>query len=396
MSVWIFWSAAGVVAYTYALFPLVVLGRAALRPRPYRTGELEPRVSVIVVARNEAAAIGRKLETLLALDYPAEKLEVLVVSDGSDDGTAAIAAEYPPLVHVLELPHRGKAAAIAAGAARARGEILVFSDANSLLPPDALRELVRPFADPAVGAVAGDQRYTAGPAGDGVALGERSYWSFDRLLKQSESRAGSVISATGALYAVRRSLFRPPPPGATDDFAVSTAVIEQGRRLVFAPGAVAFEPVAGRRDAEFGRKVRVTTRGLRGVYEGRGLLDPRRHGFYAVQLLSHKVLRRAMAVPLVGLATTSVALSRRGRVYRAAAVAQVAFYALGASGLVLGRTRVGRTPLLALPAYFCLVNAASLVAGWNLLRGRRIERWEPARERPPAATQPTGPAEAVA
>jgi cellulose synthase/poly-beta-1,6-N-acetylglucosamine synthase-like glycosyltransferase len=384
VSVWIFWSAAGVVAYTYALFPLLVLARAALRPRPYRSAELEPRVSVIVVARNEAAAIRRKLETLLTLDYPREKLEVLVVSDGSDDATASIAAEYAPLVRVLDLPHRGKAAAIAAGAARARGEILVFSDANSLVRRDALRALVRPFADPAIGGVAGDQRYTAGSPGDGVALGERSYWSFDRILKQSESCAGSVVSATGALYGVRRSLFRAPPAGATDDFAVSTAVIEQGRRLVFAPEAVALEPVAGRRDAEFARKVRVMTRGLRGVYERRGLLDPRRHGFYAVQLFSHKVLRRAMTVPLAALAATSPLLSRRRRVYRAATVAQGALYALGGAGLALGRTPLARTPLLALPAYFCLVNAASLVAAWNLLRGRRIERWEPAREGPPA------------
>lgn len=394
MTVAVFWTAVASLLYTHVGFPALVLVRAALRPRPCREADVTPAVTIVVVARNEAASIGRKLESTAALDYPRDRLEVLVVSDGSHDATAAIAAGHAPLVRVLDLPRVGKHAALAAGAAEATGEVLVFSDANSTFSVGALRALVRPFADPEVGGVAGDQRYTSAPDTNGVAAGERSYWNFDRLLKRAESRAGNVISATGSIYAVRRSLFRPPPSGVTDDFAVSTAVIEQGRRLVFAPDAVAYEPVAGARDREFARKVRIVTRGLRGVGERRALLDPRAYGFYSVQLLSHKLLRRAMAFPLAALATTSLPLSRRGGLYRAATGAQTAFYALAAAGLALDGTRVGTSRPLALPAYACLVNGAAVVAVWNLIRGRRIDVWEPrrgegdAREAAPVALEP--------
>src|SRR5206468_3760539 len=142
------------------------------------------------------------------------------------------------------------------------------------------------------------------------------YWAIDRALKQAESRAGSVISATGAIYAVRRELFREIPEGVTDDFATSTGVIAQGHRLVFAAGATAYEPVGPTREVEFGRKVRVMTRGLRGVIVRRELLDPRRHGFYSVQLASHKVLRRLMAVPLAILAISAARLRRQGLLFR--------------------------------------------------------------------------------
>jgi hypothetical protein len=234
--------------------------------------------------------------------------------------------------------------------------------------------LVAPLADPDVGGVAGDQRYVAGHGSSG----ERGYWSFDRMLKRAESRSGNVISATGAIYAIRRELFRPLPAGVTDDFAVSTGVICQGRRLVFAQDAVAYEPVGASADAEFARKVRVITRGLNGVLLRRTLLDPRRQGFYALQLLSHKLLRRLMALPLIALGATGAKLARRGAVYRLACSVEAALLGLGAAGLLFERRRrCGR--VLALPAYFLLVNLASLRAAWNVARRRGIESWEPRR-----------------
>jgi hypothetical protein len=200
------------------------------------------------------------------------------------------------------------------------------------------------------------------------------------MIKQAESLGGNVISATGAIYAVRRSLFEPVPDGVTDDFATSTAVIARGHRLVFAPDAMAFEPVGASAEVEYGRKVRVMTRGLNGVVLRRSLLNPRRHGFYAVQLLSHKVLRRLMAVPLIILALSAVRLARRGRLYALAAAGQSALYGLGAAGLLLGRRGAARHKLLAMPAYFCLVNFASLQAASNVLRRRSVDRWQPRRE----------------
>ena len=302
----LFWAAVGVVAYTYVGFPLVVLLRGWLFPQPVdvlpknSSDPPSPSVTLIIAAHNEAASIAAKLDHVLAIDYPAGRWEVLVASDGSTDRTEEIVRGYAGRgVRLLSLPRQGKAKAINAAVAAARGEVLVFSDANSLFEREAVQNLVRPFADRSIGGVAGDQRYLpdSGTASD---CGERSYWSLDRWLKRAESRAGHVISATGAIYAIRRNLFREVPEGVTDDFVTSTRVIAQGYRLVFAEDAVAWEPVAESQQVEFGRKVRVITRGLRGVLRMRALLNPFRFGFYSLQLFSHKLLRRMAFLPLGG------------------------------------------------------------------------------------------------
>lgn len=380
MSLVLFWGGIGVLAWTLVAFPLVVVLRGVLRPRPHARSRIEPHVTLIVSARNEVAAIGHKLDSLLALDYPADRLEIVVASDGSDDGTnEAVAAYAGRGVDLLALERVGKAVALNAAAAHTSGEIIVFSDANSLFAPSSLRALVAPFADESVGGVAGDQRYLP----TGGAIGERSYWNFDRFLKDHESRAGNVISATGAIYAVRRSCFEPVPDGVTDDFVISTGVIERGRRLVFEQDAAAYEPVAAGTTAEFGRKVRIATRGFRSVIARRALLNPMRHGFYALQLLSHKVLRRLLAVPLLAIAIGTLGLWDDGWLYRLAAVAQAGFYALATVGLLARDRGIGRLRPFALPAFFCLVNWAALMGAINVVRGRRIDRWEPARPSEP-------------
>jgi cellulose synthase/poly-beta-1,6-N-acetylglucosamine synthase-like glycosyltransferase len=376
----VFFVASGLVGYTYVLFPGLVLLRARLRPRPHLSAPITPPVSVIVAARNEARSIGAKLDNLLNLDYPQARLQVVVAADGCDDDTdSAARARGDGRIRVVSLPRVGKAGALNAAVGVATGEILVFSDANSLYARDALRALVAPFADSDVGAVAGDQRYLADHAEAAVATGERLYWDLDRAIKRAESRGGNAVSATGAIYAVRRELFSQVPPGVTDDFATSTAVIARGKRLVFAPEAIAFEPVARSSRDEFARKVRVMTRGLNAVVARHELLDPRRYGFYALQLLSHKVLRRLMALPLAALALSAAVEARRSRAFRALAAAQGILYGLGTTGLFLRRSGGWRSRVVALPAYFCLVNGASLAALWNVLRRREIDRWEPRR-----------------
>jgi cellulose synthase/poly-beta-1,6-N-acetylglucosamine synthase-like glycosyltransferase len=389
MSALLFWLATGLIGYTYAGFPVLVMLRAKLRPRPHRTADVTPSVSVVIAAHDEERSIGDRVDNLLAVDYPADRLEVVIASDGSTDRTVAEARRREDArVRVLDLPRTGKANALNAAVEASTGEILVFSDANTAYAPDAIRQLVRSFADPEVGGVAGNQVYLSskdrgGPAdpttATAIGAGERSYWDFDRLLKDAESLGGSVISATGAIYAIRRELFRSVPDGVTDDFMTSTRVIAAGRRLVFEPAAVALEPVASSSRGEYRRKVRIMTRGLRGVAMARELLDPRRYGFYAVQLFTHKVLRRLMAVPLLVIGATSAMLWDDGPIYRLAVVGQVAVYGLGAIGLGLRGHRAGRRPWFSLPAFFLLVNIASLHAAWNLITGRRIDRWQPAR-----------------
>lgn len=387
----VFWGAVASVAYAYVGFPALLAVRSLVRPRPWRRSDgYRPTVTVVIAAHNEEASIGAKVAGVLRLDYPAERLDCVVASDGSDDGTVAEAIRAGgDRTVVLDLPRSGKAVALNHGVEVASGEIVVFTDANSRLADDAVTRLVAPFADPAVGGVAGDQRYEA--EGASGADGERAYWNLDRWLKRAESRSGNVISATGALYAVRRELTRPIPDGVTDDFAMSTGVIDQGRRLVFEPDAVAWEPPSPALGGEYRRKVRVMTRGLRSVILRRRLLDPRRSGFYAVQLLSHKVLRRLVALPLLVALAASVPLRRRGPLYALALAAQVMVHGLGLAGVALSGSAAGRRRILSIPAFFTMVNAASLHAVANIVTGRRIDRWTPARvptDRPTVGDRP--------
>ncbi|MEJ2264414.1 MAG: glycosyltransferase family 2 protein [Anaerolineales bacterium] len=374
----LFWGALILLSYTYVIYPAIIFLRGLLLRKPYKKASITPYVSVIIAAYNEANNIGARLDNLLSLDYPRDLLEVIVASDGSSDGTDAIVGSYSERgVRLLALPRQGKYAALNAAAEASTGEILVFSDANSIYALDAIRELVRPFADPIVGGVAGDQRYLKSASSDSSGEGERSYWSFDRTLKKSQSRSGNVISATGAIYAIRRGLFQPIPAGAVDDFITSTRVIAQGYRLVFADKAFAYEHVAASPRLEFGRKVRVINQGLNAVLAMRELLNPFRYHFYAIQLFSHKVLRRMMFIPLMVLFLVSPFLWREGFLYQAAAVGQVGFYGLALLGLIMdGKTRLGDLKLFSIPFFFCMVYAASLIATLQVLRGEKIRGWE--------------------
>ena len=376
----VFFVSVAFIVYAYVLFPALILVRSWLVRRPCRKADVTPMISVIVACYNEEQSIAGKIESVLACDYPSDKLEIVVVSDGSNDRTDEIVARFRERgVVLLSVPRRGKAPALNDAVAVSKGEILVFSDANSAFDRGALRALAAPFADSEVGGVAGNQCYSK-PAGKDGQDGERAYWSFDRWLKVLESSSGNTISATGAIYALRRSAFRPVPVGVTDDFVTSTRVIAQGLRLVFEPEAIAREPVAPSNDAEFRRKVRVMTRGLRAVAMMRELLNPLRFGFYSVQLLSHKVLRRLVFVPQIALMVTAPLLWQDGLLYQIATVGQLAFYALALLGLVLQKIGVAPPKLVSVASYFCMVNFAAAVAWTNFLRGHSIELWEPQRE----------------
>ncbi|HEY7443897.1 MAG TPA: glycosyltransferase family 2 protein [Vicinamibacterales bacterium] len=386
MSAVIFWGALGAIVYAYILFPLIVLVRGRLWARPFTQDDVTPRVTIVVAAHNEESSIGDKLRNLLSIDYPSDRLEIIIASDGSDDDTEHIVRQFEGTrVRLLALPRRGKAYAMNAAVAASSGDILVFSDANSMYAPGAVRALVRPFADATVGGVAGDQRYLADSSAAITADGERAYWDLDRMLKEAQSQAGNVTSATGAIYAIRRSLFSSVPEGVTDDFVTSTKVIAQGYRLVFAPAAVAFEPVARSGGVEFGRKVRVITRGFQSVVEMRMLLNPFRYGFYAIQLFSHKVVRRLVALPLLVLLVGSLMLWNDGPVYGAVALGQLLVYGCAALGLVLSRTRFGRTKILTLPFFFVAVNVAALIAALKLVVGQRVVMWDPQRPQSPVS-----------
>jgi len=376
----LFWTAAAVLGATYVGLPALTLLRGRFLRRPHLAADITPPVSVVIAAHNEAGVIGPRIENLLALDYPSESIEIVIASDGSTDGTDAIVASFAGRGVRLIAPGRvGKGAALEAAVAASSGEILVFSDANSQYAPDAVRALVRPFADPEVGGVAGNQVYLPEGESDATELGERGYWDFDRQLKIAQSAAGSVTSGTGAIYALRREHFGPIPEGVTDDMLDTMRVVDDGRRLVFAEDALAYEPVAPSGELEFRRKVRIMTRSFRCLILMRRVLDPRRTGWYAVQVVWHKIMLRTAVLPLIALAIASPALWGVGWFYRLATVGQLACYGLAAAGLALAKRPIGRLPALAVPAYFTLVNIASLQALLNLVRGERIDRWVPRR-----------------
>ncbi len=388
-----FWGSVMTLAYMFVLFPLLVIVRAVMRPKPVQAGAIEPPLTVVIAAYNEVSAIATKLDNLLGLDYPCERVTIIVASDGSNDGTNDVVRSYAGRnVRLLELPRVGKAAALRAAVDASADEILVFTDANSIFGKASLRELVAPFADPEIGGVAGNQVYRSSSTPSEA--GEQTYWGFDRLLKEFESRAGNTIAATGAVYSIRRAHFRPVPSGVNDDSFVSLGVIRHGRRLVFARQAIAYEPPAPSLDAEYQRKVRVLSRGLRGLAAMSDLLDVRRHGFYSIQLFSHKVLRWLLFVPVGLLALASALLARSGPLYSAAALTQVTFYSAAVAGLLLRRHRLGQSRLLTVPAYFVVANAAAARATWNFVTGRQIDRWQTVRDHQAAVPHSGGSAAA--
>jgi len=386
---WLFWGSLGLILYTYLGFPLLTVLRAWLRPKPVRSGPELPRLSVIITAHNEAGVIEKKLENTLQQDYPPDKLEVIVASDGSDDGTNELVRAFPsPQVCLLALPRQGKNRALNQAAAAARGEVLVFTDADSMLQPGALRSLAAPFNDPEVGGVGGSYHYQKNGRGS---AGERRYWNFDLRLRRLQSLSGSITGTTGHIYAVRKQLFTPAPPGVTDDAFISRQVVAQHRRLVFAPEARASGPIAGVQ-GEFRRKVRISTRGLNCILKQLYLLNPFEYGFFSVQLFSHKVLRRLMAIPLLVLFLSSLRLWNHGLVFRLAGLGQIALHGAAALGFIFRGTRLARLRLISLPFYLDLVNLATVIAMVNLLRGVHYDQWLAERETAPGEDAPAAQA----
>lgn len=373
---WLFWGALGVIVYSYVGFPLLLLLRGLLGRRAVQHGTHTPSVSVIIAAYNEAAIIVEKVENTLALDYPRDKLEIIVASDGSNDATNSLVARFAASVRLLELPRQGKNRTLNAAVEQARGDILVFSDADSLLAPDALRHLIAPFEDAEVGGVGGEHRYATQMFSGSS---ERTFWKIKRGLRELQSQAGSMTTAEGQLYAIRRELFQPVPVNVTDDFFISIQVPAAHRRLVFVPEAAAYEKVGTAPQAAFARKVRITTRWFSTVWAMRRLLNPFQYGFYAMQLISLKVLRRLTIVPVTLLAITAPLLWRHGWLYKLATLGQVAFHGAAAAGYLLRGKRVARIKPVKAALGFDMSNVAALIALSNVIRGKQQSNWVPQR-----------------
>jgi cellulose synthase/poly-beta-1,6-N-acetylglucosamine synthase-like glycosyltransferase len=335
----------------------------------------------VIAAHNEECGIEAKIHNSLALDYPPGRLEILIASDGSTDDTNEIARRFAAHgVRLLDLPRVGKVQALHEAVLEATGEILVFSDANTLLDAKAVRLIVRNFADPDVGGVCGNQVHDLAGQADSSSDSESLYWKYDKWLKERESHTGSIVSADGAIYAIRRDLYvRPSDLAANDDFAISTQVIRRGYRLVFEAEALASEATPARAGEEFTRKVRIVSKGFWSILAARDLLNPLRFGFYSLVLLTHKVLRRLTPLFLAGALAGSLINVGNHPFYMWSVWAQGSFYTLAAVGGLFRSTRFGKSRIVAVPFFFCLANAAALVACIDVMRGKRVAVWQPKR-----------------
>lgn len=375
----VFWSSVVALIYTYAGYPALIALVSTLRPRRIRRAECRPAITVIITAYNEERALAEKLRNTLALDYPRDLMEVIVASDCSDDRTDEIVKSFSGQGVILHRqPQRlGKTAAQNAGVAKARGEIIVFSDATSLYQLDALLKLVPNFADETIGCVGGRLIYVD-PADTGIGKGAKRYWGYETFLKQLESRAGSLIGVSGCLYAVRRSAYRPLYNEACSDFIIATKMAEQGLRTVYEPEAVCREETNQRHDNELRMRVRIIAQTFTDLWRHRSMLNPFRSGLYGVQLLSHKVMRYFVPFFLIAMFASSSVLARDSFAYGIVFLAQAVGYLVGSLSWLLENIGL-RSRILALPHYFVLANVASVIAMFQFLRGEKYARWEPIR-----------------
>jgi cellulose synthase/poly-beta-1,6-N-acetylglucosamine synthase-like glycosyltransferase len=377
LTLFVFWFSLAVCLYIYFGYPALLWVLSRLRPKPVRARDVTPSVTFIIAAYNEEKVIAEKIENTLSLDYPADRVEVLVVSNGSVDRTNEIVTNWnDPRVRLLALPQPGKMQALNEGVLAANGDILVFSDADFLLDHHTLRLMASKFGDREVGGVCGARNTNVKREGDATGEGEGLYARWDKWQKTLESKIGSVFAADGLLYAIRKELYVPiADVHASDDIWISTRVPLQGYRLVFEPNATAFERAHVDASQEFGRRIRVTNHSVRALLTLRSHLFT--HGFYSLELLSHKLIRHMIPFFLIPLFAASAVLAFRGPLYLVVLAGQVGVYGLAVIGWALRNRPVGRAKPLFVPYYFCFVNAAAFFGLLSVARRRNIAAWVP-------------------
>lgn len=371
-----FWAGVVLAAYIYAGYPLLVWTIARLRPRPWSHDAVMRSVTVLVIAYNEEAGIERRVRNLLASDYPPACLEIIVACDGATDATARIARGFVGRdVRVIEfLRRRGKSAVLNDVVPMSRGDIVVLADARQRYAKDTIRRLVAAFADPDVGAVSGELKLVRGDARGQTAEGSGFYWRYEKFIRLNEALVDSSVGATGAVYAIRRALFRTIPVAAVlDDVLIPLQIARQGYRVVFESKAVAYDrlPVSAR--SESIRKVRTIGGNFQLFALAPWLLLPFRNRLW-LQVVSHKLLRLASPALLLLVLAANLALLS-SRVYQIALAIQAAFYFAGLVGLSQ-RNKTHKSAFLNVPYTFCLLNWVTVVAFLGFLGNRQKVAWD--------------------
>lgn len=367
----IFWIAVLVPFYAYAGYPLVLMALRLLIHRSVKKAPIEPFISLLIPAYNEDDVIARKIENSLALDYPPDRMEIVVASDGSKDRTVETAGKLADgdRVRVLAFAeNRGKIATLNASIPQLRGEIVVFSDAPAMLLPNSVRLLLENFADPAVGAASGLYKIVKADEVD-VGKSEDFYWKYETFLKIQESRLASTLGGHGHLHAIRKELYPYPPPGTiNDDYIIPVSVLAKGYRAVYEPRAIVYEEA--HEMTGFGRRIRIMAGNIQQLREIKGLLRPLRP-LALFFFLSHKLSR--LLVPFAMLAALIANLFLLGSpLYFALFCGQVFFYLLALFGMLLPL----RPKILMLPFYFSMINAATFFGFYHALTQRRGMAWK--------------------
>lgn len=371
----LFWLSACFVVYVYAGYPLLLALRAALRKRRVGRGPLSPTVSVVLAVYNEEERICARLENLLSQQYPEEKFEVIVVSDGSTDRTDQLVAPFAgQRVRLERLDTRqGKAVAVNKGVGSACGEIILFTDVRQSFEPGVISRLVANFNDPGVGCVSGELLFLRDPESR-IQAEMGGYWHYEKWIRKNEALTGSAVGATGAIYAMRRALYRPLPPGTIlDDVLTPMNVVLQGYRTVFDGSALAFDLVSKDFSQEWKRKVRTLAGNWQLITLCPALLLPYRNPCWW-RFLSHKLFR--LLVPFALLLALAGGALAQGTFYRLLTMLQLAFYLAGIAGALAPAARSYR--LVNLISFFLVMNLAALAGFWRWASGRCQTAWLPA------------------
>jgi cellulose synthase/poly-beta-1,6-N-acetylglucosamine synthase-like glycosyltransferase len=371
------WFSITLIIYPYLIYPLVIWVIGSARPRSVRRAAYLPPVTILIPAYNEIANIAATIQNKLLQDYPHDKLQIIVISDASSDGTDAVVAGFDdPRVQLLRRTERaGKAAGLNAAVPLATGEILVFSDGNSLFGPNALRNLVCNFADPEVGYVTGSLGFTAA-SDDLSSAGIGAYMRYENLIRRMETTTGSIIGVNGGVDAIRAELYVDTPAHMITDFILPLTVIARKFRVIFDPLVTAYEVPNTALGSEFRMRVRVALRAMQGLVYMRELLNPVRHPLEAFCLISHKLLRYAgFAFMLVALGCNA-ALADDSAFYQFLLGVQIGMYGLALVGMLPTLPKALKAATV-VPSYLLLSNAAFALASLRFLRGDVVAVWRP-------------------
>lgn len=369
----LFWVLAILIFYPYVIYPAMVYLLGRIRNRRIVTGRGKPAVTILIPAFNEAAVIGKKLQNTLMLDYPRELLQIIVISDASTDGTDGIVAGFVGEgVKLLRNERRmGKTHGLNRACREATGEVLVFTDADSMFDRETLNLLVRNFADQEVALVTGSTRYLS-RAGDGSTVATMGrYTLFEKWIKEQESRVGSCIGADGAIFAMRREYYRPLDEKDINDFVIPLNVVRQGKRVVLDRDVHCLEEHADDEGMEFSRQIRITNRTIRALIANRDMLDPFRHGVFAWMLWSHKMLRFLLPWFAILLYGVIVSLALSGSLFH-----QVLFFLTAGFVVFFLLIKPGSNAVLSLVKSFVRMNEACLIAWLKVFRKETIVVWE--------------------